>query len=77
MADAIETEGAEIGNILHATLNNISEAVKAREQDIVVDVELHFKSIYVHKSGVLKLFFSNKHKEESLEIRIATRIRSS
>jgi hypothetical protein len=78
MSDAMAIKGAAIHEVFKDTLDNISETIDGKGQDIVVDVEMHFKSIYVDKSsGLAKLLYSQKHAQETLEIRIATRIRSS
>lgn len=65
-------QGVPLEEILAGTIRKVKNAIAGAGQEMAVDLELTFKSISVTESG---LFFSEKRKEESLEVRIATRVR--
>jgi hypothetical protein len=73
MADVTTVPSCALHDIFKSTLENIADAVPEYEEEVIVDIEMVFKSLYVEKSGVP--FFSQKQKQDSMEFKLATRIR--
>lgn len=69
--EAAEVKSAPIHSIFNQMVTEVQKVLIEKELDTAVDVQLHFKSLAVHKNRAI---FSTRKNNTQLEIKLAARI---